>query len=152
MRLDIRPVPAAHADAQALMDRLSAVLEGIVGDPGRGSFADWKDGDPGHLFVVGYLDGVPVGCGGLRMLEPEVGEVKRMYAEARGAGTGSALLAHLEAAARQMGCSRLRLETRRSNADAIRFYERRGYAQIPPYGRYVGRVDAVCFEKIVQGP
>lgn len=145
--LDIRTVSAFHPDAVALRDKLSDVLEVIVGDPGRNSFANWQDDDPGHVFVVAYADDMPVGCGGLRELEPGTGEIKRMYADARNGGTGSALLAHLEAEARRMGFGRIRMETRKSNLDAIRFYQRRGYMIIAAYGRYVGRADAVCFEK-----
>lgn len=145
--LDIRTVSAFHPDAVALRDRLSGVLEAIVGDPGRNSFANWQDDDAGHVFVVAYVDGTPVGCGGLRELEPGISEIKRMYADARNGGTGSALLAHLEDEARRMGFGRIRMETRKSNLDAIRFYQRRGYVIIAAYGRYVGRADAVCFEK-----
>lgn len=147
--LDIRTVSAFHPDAERMRHKLSEVLEVIVGDPGRNSFSNWQDDDAGHVFVVAYADGAPIGCGGLRVLEPGIGEIKRMYADAHNGGAGSALLAHLENVARQWGLDRIRMETRKSNLGAIRFYQRRGYVIIAAYGRYVGRADAVCFEKLL---
>lgn len=41
----------------------------------------------------------------------------------------------------------LGLETRLVNTRAVHFYERHGYSRIPNYGRYIGRPEAVCFEK-----
>jgi hypothetical protein len=29
----------------------------------------------------------------------------------------------------------------------VTFYERRGYSRIPNFGKYVGKEEAVCFEK-----
>ena len=42
-------------------------------------------------------------------------------------GVGSALLEHVEAAARAAGCSRVWLITTNDNLDALRFFQRRGY-------------------------
>jgi GNAT superfamily N-acetyltransferase len=145
---DVREVSAASDDALAMIARLSARLAEITGDPGRNSFADWREGDARHVFVVAYDDGVPVGCGALRELGDGVGELKRMYA-AR-AGVGSAVLAHLEGVARARGLVRLVLETRAVNVVAVRFYEKRGYWRVDNYGRYVGRAEAVCFGKVLE--
>lgn len=144
--LIIKAVSAAHPDAVAIRAKLSKILETIVGDPGHNSFADWQDDDPGHVFVVAYIENRPVGCGGLRPLGPAIGEIKRMYAEG-GGGIGSAILTHLETIARHHKFKHLRLETRRVNLRAIKFYEAHGYKACVPYGRYVGRADARCFEK-----
>ena len=45
----------------------------------------------------------------------------------QGRGMGTALLDKLEAEARERGCTRIRLEVRADNTDAIALYERRGY-------------------------
>lgn len=149
MQLQILDVSILHPDALALMAALSRKLETIVGDPGRNSFADWVEGDARHVFIVAYEDGVPVGCGGLRPLGDGVGEIKRMYAARPGAGIGAAVLAHLEGVARAAGYAHVRLETRAVNTAALGFYLARGYRRIENYGRYVGRVEAVCFGKIL---
>src|SRR5437763_16540116 len=56
----------------------------------------------GCFLVVRDDDGTPVGCGGVKLLDPETAEVKRMWLAppARGRGAGRMLLAALEAAAR----------------------------------------------------
>jgi GNAT superfamily N-acetyltransferase len=89
---------------------------------------------PGALapFVV-LVDGEePVAGGGVRHLAPGVGEVKRMFVvpALRGRGLGRRLLAEIEAAARDAGYRRLRLDTVGS---LPRFYAAAGYAPIPDY-------------------
>ena len=39
------------------------------------------------------------------------------------------------------------LETRRVNESAVRFYLEQGYQVRPNYGNYIGRSEAICFEK-----
>jgi GNAT superfamily N-acetyltransferase len=116
------------------------------------------DSEPGPLptaddmtvYYVAYDDGEPVGCGGLRTLDTEHGEIKRMYVApaARGSGVAVALLRRLEADARALGWKRLVLETGERQPDAMRFYEREGYRSIPPFGYYVGSSLSRCYEKV----
>jgi GNAT superfamily N-acetyltransferase len=100
-------------------------------------------------FLVAWLDGEPVGCGGLRALSPGVGEIKRMYVapSVRGLGVGRLLLAALEGAARDLGWTVLRLETGLRQPEAIALYEATGYGRIPDYGHWAGEPLTVCFEK-----
>jgi putative acetyltransferase len=102
------------------------------------------------LVAVGE-DGAAVACGGLRELEPGTAEVKRMFVrpETRGSGVAPALLAALEATAREHGWHRLRLETgdEARMPDANRFYAREGYLRIPRYGHYVDSDISICYEK-----
>lgn len=150
-------------DATRLLAALSAELEMITGSSGKSSFdlADMRDGRA--CFVLARdAQGVAVGCGALRPLTAEVAELKRMYAaprtragackeSGRGAGVGSAVLACLEAQARQLGYSAIWLETRRANAAAVAFYTARAYVERPNYGKYAGNPLAICFEKLLQG-
>ncbi|HSC78794.1 MAG TPA: hypothetical protein VLC08_00440, partial [Chitinolyticbacter sp.] len=46
-----------------------------------------------------------------------------------------------------MGYREVWLETRRVNIIAVDFYMGHGYAERENYGVYVGRPEAVCFEK-----
>ena len=68
---------------------------------------------PEGAFLIAYVDGSPIGCGGLRQHSPGVGEIKRMYVEpgSRKLGIGRAILRALERRARELGYPTLRLET-----------------------------------------
>jgi putative acetyltransferase len=83
------------------------------------------------------LDGKAMGCGGVALLG-DYAEVKRMYARepARGRGIGKALLANLEAEARNAGRSPLRLETGIHQTAAITLCERWGFRPRGPFGPY----------------
>lgn len=134
-------------DALALLTGLSAALAALTGASGNASFDAADVRTARACFVLAYADGVAVGCGALRPLSRDVAELKRMYARPGSAGVGSALLTHLESRASNLGYTQIWLETRKVNARAVRFYERRGYRRIDNYGRYAGVDAAVCFGK-----
>jgi GNAT superfamily N-acetyltransferase len=52
---------------------------------------------PTGTWIVAYLDGRPVGCGGLQALDTESAEIRRIFLDpsARGRGIGRAILAEL---------------------------------------------------------
>jgi GNAT superfamily N-acetyltransferase len=151
------------ADAGALVDELSHVLERLTGSTGRASSdLDSLRGPQACFAVARDLDGRPLGCGAFRVLaldredaaaaaattaEPRIVEIKRMYARPGTRGVGTAVLAFLEAEARGRGYTSAWLETRRVNARAVAFYASRGYRPIPNYGRYAGNDAAVCLGK-----
>ena len=137
-------------DALVLVAELSAALAAITGASGKSSFAVGDARLARSLFVVARgADGALLGCGALRPLGGDVAEIKRMYARAGTCGVGAALLAHLEAAAAGFGYAQAWLETRRVNTRAVAFYRQHGYADIPNYGKYAGRTDALCLGKRV---
>ncbi len=84
------------------------------------------------LFVARDETGRPIGMGALKDHGGGLGEVKRMYTlpEMRGKRLGSAILRHIEDAARDKGISRLVLETGEAPGfePAWRVYERGGYS------------------------
>jgi putative acetyltransferase len=138
------------AEGCHLMDALSTRLTVITGDDGRSHFKP----DAllqGACFLLAMYGSVAVGCGALRPVNLpgtlQVGEIKRMYACEPGLGIGSALLAALEQRARDFGYLALRLETRKINQLAVDFYLRHGYHVRENYGPYIGRIEAICFEK-----
>jgi len=91
--------------------------------------------EPAGLLLVARLRGEPVGCGGLRLFEDGVADVKRMWVarSARGLGLGRRLLAELEAHARERGVALVRLETNRALAEAIALYRSSGYVEVAPF-------------------
>jgi putative acetyltransferase len=105
------------------------------------------------VFLIAEDDhGLPVACGGLRRINDTHGEIKRMYVNPDSRGTGAAVLVlrELEQRARDLGWSRLVLETGDRQPDAIRFYEREGYTRIPNYGHYVHSALSLCYERILR--
>jgi GNAT superfamily N-acetyltransferase len=132
MTVDIRHEPPDGPASRALFDEYMALTrERIPGfTPSEDIFAtaDAFRG-PGSAWIVLYEDGTAVGCGGLRMVAPEVGEIKRMYvrAHARGRGHGRRLLGELEAIAGAAGLRRIRLLTTEVLAEAIELYRSVGY-------------------------
>ncbi|MGC9664999.1 GNAT family N-acetyltransferase [Planosporangium sp. 12N6] len=111
--------PATDAEVDAATD----------GDPGAGL------APPGGLFLLARLDGGPAGCVGLRLVGPEVAEIKRLYVRprTRGLGGGALLLGAVERAARDLGASSVRLDTRHDLVEARRLYARHGYVETAPY-------------------
>jgi GNAT superfamily N-acetyltransferase len=103
---------------------------------------------PDGAFMVAYLDGHPVGCGGWRAHgDTDDAEIKRMYTvpEARGRGVARAILAGLEESARQRGRRRMILETGYGQPEAIALYEACGYERIPHFGYYKDEPGVVSF-------
>ena len=134
----------ASAEALRLIAQLDAVLHQITGDSGASSFDPQDVAGDGAAFVIAYdASGVAVGCGALRRLDGDTGELKRMYAQL-GSGAGAFILAELERRACACAYRRLWLSTRRVNARALRFYGRHGYTAVAPWGRYIGREASVC--------
>ncbi|WIB13988.1 GNAT family N-acetyltransferase [Curtobacterium sp. MCPF17_052] len=103
------------------------------------------------FFVARDGDGTPVGCGGLRIVDDGIAEVKRMYVrtESRGSGVAAAMLRRLEEAALDLGSPALVLETGSEQKRAIAFYEREGFSRIAAFGPYVGADRSVCYSKIL---
>lgn len=90
---------------------------------------------PAGWFLLARLDGVAVGCSGLKMNGPACAEVKRMWVapQARGLGIAQRLLNAIEDLAHGAGIEVLQLDTNRSLLEARALYLRNGYAEIPPY-------------------
>ena len=148
----LEAVPVTHPDAVLLMHLLNRRLALLSGDSGASGFeaASMPAGRSVFLVARGE-DGALLGCGAVRPLAQAgtapVAELKRMFARDGTRGVGAALLIALEREALAMGYRALWLETRRVNDRALRFYRRHGYSEIPNYGSYVGREDAVCLGK-----
>jgi len=100
-------------------------------------------------FFVTRHDGMPAGCGGVKLFGTAYGEIKRMYVrpQFRGLGLGKLMLQHLADYARQQGVTVLRLETGIYQSEAIGLYERCGFRRIPPFGTYQEDPLSLFYEK-----
>ena len=101
-------------------------------------------------FLVAYLDGAAVGCGGFRRLERGVAEIKRMYVRPawRRRGLARHLLNGIEGALATAGYREVRLITGAAQPEAIRLYETCGYGLTATgYGVYRCEPGARFFAK-----
>ncbi len=98
---------------------------------------------PGITFWSVREGDVLLGCGALKELDPQHGEVKSMRTPhaARRRGAGRAMLAHIVAEARRRGYRQLSLETGSMEAfrPAWTLYESAGFVRCGPFADY--RVD-----------
>ncbi|WP_199825316.1 GNAT family N-acetyltransferase [Gorillibacterium timonense] len=129
-RIHVQQEDPNTLDAKMLMNLLSDTLESITGDSGRSSFDVSDIGVPRSLFVIARNgDGAPIGCGAIRPVDFHRAELKRMYAQSKGNGVGTAILSYLETQAQHLGYSAIWLETRVVNKEAVFFYEKRGITE-----------------------
>lgn len=149
--LVVQRVDILSETAQILIGKLNTELTGRYPEEGATHFRlDPTEVSPGRgAFLVVFLNDAPVGCGAIRRIENNAGELKRMYVspELRGRGIGRALVAALEKEARALGVSRLVLETGVRQAEAQALYARSGFSVIPAYGEYVGCPLSICMAK-----
>ena len=144
--LDLRQVGYTHPDAVTLVQRVQAEYVERYGGPDETPIEPSYFDPPGGLFLVGYLDGVPVATGGWRQSPVRAldgrsaAEIKRMYVvpEARRRGLSRAVLAELERTAAAAGHDLMVLETGMKQPEAIALYLSAGYVPIPGFGHYCG--------------
>jgi putative acetyltransferase len=149
----IESVALDEPAVRELIEELDAELhglypeEGAVHDrleetevtPGRGVLLAAVEDTTGHL----------LGCGAVRLREPGVVEIKRMYVRphARGRGVGKALLGALEAEAEALFADRVVLETGARQLEAVELYRRAGYVEIERFGEYTDSPLSLCMSR-----
>jgi GNAT superfamily N-acetyltransferase len=108
-------------------------------------------GEPHGVALLARIDDVDVGVVGVRQLEGDDAELKRMYvrASARGAGAGRLLGERAVSEARRLGYRRLLLDTVSAMTEAISLYESLGFRPTAPY-RHNPRPDAAYFELVLR--
>jgi GNAT superfamily N-acetyltransferase len=128
-------VPPASDLLAAMVAEMNAVYEGTIDGRDAPTATPAELGPPGGAFVVGFLDGKAVCAGGVKRLSEDVAEIKRMYVvpHARSRGLARMLLGALEDAARELGYTRVRLDTGARQPGARALYESAGYRRIDDY-------------------
>jgi ribosomal protein S18 acetylase RimI-like enzyme len=140
------------ADLEAVVELFKAYAASIGIDLGYQDFdtelatLPGKYATPdGELLLARDRDGAPVGCVGLRPIEPDGCEMKRLYVapDARGLGLGKALIIAIIAEAERIGYREMRLDTLPTMAEAIFLYEQAGFRPIEAY--YQTPIDGTLF-------
>ncbi len=136
---EIRTADPAGADAQRCINAYFAELNrrsNVPYDPAKGVPAEPHEmTPPAGLFLVVYVNGEAVGCGGVKHHPHAPSEVKRMWVAepARGLGIARRLLHQLETEAINSGATTTRLETNGALTEAIAMYRSAGYEEVPPF-------------------
>ncbi len=137
--VELRPAAPDSVAAQWCLERYFAELAArfeVGFDPARSNSASPEEmTPPAGFFVLTWLDGAPAGCGALKVGEGDTGEIKRMWTapSAQGLGVARRVLRWLEAKAREVGLTRLRLETNRALREAQALYRGEGYQEVTPF-------------------
>ena len=115
-----------------LADRIPGITTGHVPDPDpeADSFRP-----PKGTFMIARTGEDVLGCVSLKLHEPKVGEIKRLWVApaARGLGLGRRLMALVEAEARTLGFTGLVLDTNAALTEAIALYRASGWRDAEPY-------------------
>ncbi|HEY5316388.1 MAG TPA: GNAT family N-acetyltransferase [Solirubrobacteraceae bacterium] len=155
--IEFRP---AHVDAgpggelaQAMREEIAEMYEGLELDgPTMPRAGAAELSPPGGAFFVGWRDGEPLCCGGLKRLSGDTCEIKKMYVvpAARGQGVARTLLHELERAALELGYEVVRLDTGPKQLHAQALYADEGYEAVADFN---GNPVAVFWgEKRLRGP
>jgi GNAT superfamily N-acetyltransferase len=148
----VRSVPWDHADATALRAAMAQEMSQRYAD--RITEAGLPAAQAVAADEIAYTGlavdehGRAVGHVALRWIGADL-EMKRVYVVpgARGRGVAAALLAAVEREALARGAARLVLQTGDRQPDAVRLYERNGYAPIPVFPPYDTLPFSLCFAR-----
>jgi GNAT superfamily N-acetyltransferase len=139
-QIAFRPAAVDSGDgavlAQAMRDEIATMYDGLDLDGDHMPRAGAAElSPPGGAFVVGYLDDRPICCGGIKRLDDQRCEIKKMYVDPalRGRGVARALLRRLETLAQELGYTVARLDTGPKQVGARGLYESEGYAEIEDF-------------------
>ncbi len=145
--MDIRIIPALDhpQEVGALFSEYTDML--IAGDPGFRAYLDLqhydeeldhleaKYGPPGGRLYLACGGEAIAGCIGLRRIDAQSCEMKRLYVRPRfrGRHIGEQLVRRVIDDARAIGYARMLLDTLPFLKSAIHMYEKLGFYEIPSY-------------------
>jgi ribosomal protein S18 acetylase RimI-like enzyme len=131
------------ADLEAMIRLFNAYASAIGIDLGYQDFDQERATLPGkyatpegELLLARDRNGPPLGCVGVRPIEPDgCCEMKRLYVspQARGLGLGKALIVAIIGEAERIGYREMRLDTLPTMVEAISLYEQAGFRPIEAY-------------------
>ena len=145
--MDLKIIPAYDCaqEVEALFSEYTDML--IAGDSTFKAYLDiqhyddeikhleGKYGLPDGRLYLAYCDGEPVGCIGLRKIDEQNCEMKRLYVrpQFRGKHIGARLVEKIIEDAKEIGYAHLLLDTLPFLERAIRMYKKYGFYEIESY-------------------
>ena len=147
--LDLREEPFDGPSAELLTAQVQQEYVVRYGGPDATPVDRHEFAPPQGRFLVGYLDVEPVVMGGIRRIDDETVEIKRMYVvpAVRSRGFARVVLRRLEELATDMGATRVVLETGLKQPEAMALYASAGYERIENFGHYRGEALSASFGK-----
>jgi GNAT superfamily N-acetyltransferase len=153
---ELRPASYDEPDVARLTARVQEYYREIYGGTDDSPMDRDEFVPPHGLFLVGRLVGEAVAMGGWRFITGvealggrRLAEIRRMYvaADVRRRGVAGLLLAELERTAAAAGADVMVLATGQPQPDAVSFYRRHGYVDVPGFGHYAGMAESVHLGK-----
>lgn len=138
---------AALEMMQALWDEIQTRYQFEAPNP----FSSLPLAEKGACFWTARIGHTTVGSVAIIPFTDSIAELDLMYVRSSVRGTGVAfeLLQTAEAFARDNGCDAIRLRTGKPQPEAVKFYMKNGYSEIPRFGRWLDDETAVCYEKSI---
>lgn len=139
---------STNTDFIALVKELDAYLK-IVDGEDHNFYNQYNGIESLENVVIAYIDDVAVGCGAFKPYNNNTVEIKRMYSNPnyRNQGIATKVLKELENWAKEINCQSCILETGKRQVEAVAFYQKCSYQNIPNYGQYAQMENSICFEK-----
>jgi len=132
-----RPEDAAavRRELTAHLDHTGDTLDEEALDHRTAHWENEYEGRAGVLLLVVDEAGEVVGTAAVRVLEPGVAELKRMWLRptVRGQGLAQELLDKCLDEGRRLGCRTMRLDSQARMAAAVRLYRNNDFREIPTY-------------------
>lgn len=139
-----------NKDFQILVNLLDEDLRIRDGDE-HSFYAQFNTIESIRNVIVCYIDDRAIGCGAFKEYDQTKVEIKRMFVlpAHRGHGIGLNILRELELWAAELNYPECILETGKKQPEAIRLYQKAGYALIKKYGQYENVENSVCMMKAI---
>ncbi len=136
--IEITAITTPDDDVLEMVERLDASMKDMYPPESTHLIPPEELSAGANRFFAVKVDGKLMGCGGIRVVGQDYAEIKRIYVDpsSRGLGLAKAILNRLESESRLLGLREMKLETGTSQPEAIRLFERCGYAQCPAFGDY----------------
>jgi putative acetyltransferase len=146
--ITIEEEDACGVDGLALIEAATKELEIRYPELPSQPFDPTTLNGPRSAFFIARMEGMPVGCGGLRPYMHPICEFKRMFVApaARRRGISRILLAALEEKSKALQYGTIYLETGIRQPEAIALYLSCGYTEIAGYGDFTEGF-SVCMKK-----